>query len=128
MYNYNPFAAQPVYPVVTPPAVNQPQPQQPTSPITWVQGEAGAKAYLVGAGQSVVLWDSDAQTIYIKSADGSGLPSMRILDWTERVQAPKQAAGAPQTPTVEFVTRTEFEALRAEMDALRGKKAVKTDA
>ena len=37
--------------------VQQQTPQQ-SSAIIWVQGEAGAKSYLIGAGQSVLLMDS----------------------------------------------------------------------
>ena len=52
--------------------------------ITWVQGEAGAKSFWVEPGTTVPLWDSESQTIYLKSADASGMPSMRILDYTFR--------------------------------------------
>ena len=64
----------------------QPQPQEP---IIWVQGEAGAKAYMVSANSTVVLWDTENSTIYIKSADASGMPSMRILDFVERTGTQK---------------------------------------
>lgn len=64
---------------------------QPSNDIIWVQGEAGAKAYLVAPNATVTLWDSENQTIYIKSADASGIPSMRILDWSERnAQKPQE--------------------------------------
>ena len=53
----------------------------------WVQGIEGAKSYLVSAGSSVDLWDSESPTIYVKSADASGLPSIRILDYQERDSA-----------------------------------------
>ena len=58
--------------------------QQNDGNLIWVQGEAGAKAYLVAPNARVILWDTENPTIYIKSADSSGIPSMRILDWTER--------------------------------------------
>lgn len=57
-------------------------PQQ--SPIVWVQGEAGAKAYIVAPNSTAILWDSERNTIYVKSADMSGIPSIKILDFTER--------------------------------------------
>ena len=61
------------------------QPQTPQSnSIIWVQGEAGAKSYLVAPNNTVQLWDSESQTIYLKSADASGMPSMKILDYTIR--------------------------------------------
>lgn len=53
----------------------------------WVQGIEGAKSYLVSAGSTVDLWDSESQTIYVKSADANGLPSIRIFDYQERDSA-----------------------------------------
>ncbi len=84
--------------------------QQPApNPMIWVQGEAAAKSYLVAAGNTVPLWDSENMCIYVKSVDASGVPSMRILDYTERAKT------APtQTPTPEYVTRAEFEAFAAQ--------------
>lgn len=42
--------------------------------IIWVQGEAGAKAYPVAAGQSVLLMDSEDAVLYVKSTDVTGRP------------------------------------------------------
>ena len=68
------------------------QPSQPSAPISndmiWVQGESGAKAYLVAPNTTVTLWDSENPTIYVKSADASGMPTMRVLDFVERNSAP----------------------------------------
>ena len=52
--------------------------------ITWVQGEAGAKAFLVAPNNTIALWDSEAQVIYIKETDMAGRPTMQILDYTIR--------------------------------------------
>jgi hypothetical protein len=62
-----------------------PTPQNHDNGVIWVQGEAGAKAFLVQANNTVTLWDSENPTIYVKTADANGVPSMRILDFTERV-------------------------------------------
>lgn len=43
---------------------------QPTGPI-WVQGESGAKSYMVAPGNTVVLFDSEKETFYIKTTDTS---------------------------------------------------------
>ena len=60
-------------------------PTQNNVGIVWVQGEAGAKSYLVGAGQSVLLMDAEGSTFYIKSTDASGMPMpLRIFDYKER--------------------------------------------
>lgn len=89
--------------------------------IIWVQGEAGAKAYLVAPGNTVQLWDSENQVIYLKSADMSGMPSMRILEYTERTAAHKTAPVGPQTPQVQYVTIEEFNALSERLAALENK-------
>lgn len=96
-----------------------PQPIKPMSDIIWVQGEAGAKGYLVAPNNTVVLWDTESPTIYVKTADGTGIPSMRILEFTERTETPKSpptshvCACAGKYPTIE-----EFEALKATVAAL----------
>lgn len=84
-------------------------PQQPAQAnssggIIWVQGEEGAKAYLVAPGCTVVLWDSENPVIYIKSADQSGVPYMRIIDWTERTQGQKFNAQNKPNGMEKFVT------------------------
>lgn len=58
-------------------------PQQQNTGIIWVQGEEAAKAYLVAPNSTVTLWDAEKQKIYIKSADASGMPSMRVISWQE---------------------------------------------
>lgn len=66
------------------PQMNYQQPTQQNSGIIWVQGEAGAKSYMVAPNNTVQLWDSESQVIYLKSADSSGMPSMKIIDYTIR--------------------------------------------
>lgn len=107
-------------------AYPQPQPTaQQSSPIIWVQGEEGAKAYMVAAGNSVLLMDSENSVFYIKSTDASGMPQpLRVFDYTERG---KQAPQKPETVDDKFVTRAEFDALRARFDALTADKPGKGD-
>lgn len=58
--------------------VQQPQQSQALQSsnqgFVWVQGEAGAKAYPVAAGNSVLLMDSENPVLYMKSTDSSGRP------------------------------------------------------
>ena len=61
-----------------------------TNDIIWVQGESGAKAYLVAPNNTVTLWDSESPTIYVKTADVNGIPSMRVLDFVERPAIPQR--------------------------------------
>lgn len=104
---FAPYGAQ------TPQMVNNPTPptqtpQSASNGMIWVQGEAGAKSYLVGAGNSVLLMDSEQSRFYIKSSDSSGMPMpLRIFEYTE-INSPNSEAKAPKTPN-DYITREEFE-------------------
>lgn len=105
-------------PQYQPPQQTQPQ----SSGMIWVSGEAGAKAYLVAPNTTVQLWDSEAQVVYLKSADASGMPSMKVLDYTIRQNAtngPGAPAAAPTVNSTEYATRAEFDALQGEINALK---------
>lgn len=124
-YNYFPAGYQPYYPVQNQ-MQNNAQPTQNSS-IIWVSGEAGAKAYMVAPNTTVQLWDSESQTIYLKSADASGMPSMRIIDYTIRDNTPKAPNLSPQS---DFVTRSELQSVLDELNALKAKldgKAAKNE-
>lgn len=117
-------------------AAQQPMPaQQPNqgggNGILWVQGEAGAKSYMVAPGCSVMLMDSESTTFYLKSVDASGMPSMRIFDYVERVAQPAQTPHPQQTiPAQDYVTRREFDELSARIDAMtapKGRKIAKEE-
>jgi len=83
--------------------------------ITWVLGEAAAKSFPVGAGQSVLLMDSEESVFYIKSTDQSGMPQpLRIFDYTERT-AQHSEAGITKKPDVDYVSRSEFEEFREDV-------------
>lgn len=100
-------------PTTTPPA-NQPMAQQGNNGLIWVQGEAGAKSYIVAPGNTVMLMDSEGERFYLKSADASGMPMpLRIFEYKERTETPSQAFSATVTAQNvnfdNFVTREEFE-------------------
>ena len=91
---------------------------QPTNSLIWVQGEAGAKSYLVAPNATVMLMDSEGERFYLKSADASGMPlPLRIFDYKERTTTAQQAfGGSVATESVNldnFVTRKEFDELKA---------------
>jgi len=88
--------------------------------INWVSGEAGAKSWMVGRGETALLMDSENQCFYIKSADASGMPlPLRVFDYTERAQNTPQGANTALNPTSDnFITREEFNALRAKYEEL----------
>lgn len=101
--------------------IYQPQQyQQAQTGLIWVQGEAAAKSYLVAPGSTVQLWDSEEKVIYLKSADTSGMPSMKILDYTIR--------GEEKKPAVAYATKEDLEALAEKVKELsRRRRGVKED-
>ena len=107
--------------------MNQPIQQAPmqgqlTNDFLWVLNENEATSYPVAPNNTVTLWDKNLPTIYIKSVNAQGVPSMRILDFTERTAT---APRMPSTPSFNspdnFVTLDSFNALKGDVEALRGK-------
>lgn len=104
-------------------------PQTPQNPIAqsgvqWVSGEQEARNWMIAPNAAVALWDSTAPTVYLKQADASGRPTLKIYDLVERAETPRTA---PQEKGVEFVTRKEFDALAALVGEIKGKKKRKED-
>lgn len=125
---YQPYYQQPIIPQYQPQntpneAINaqgqgnvQPMQNQPQNGIIWVQGDAGAKAYPVAPNTTVQLWDSENQIIYLKSADMSGMPSMKIIDYTVRDSQPHGTVLQKQAVDMSaYITRDEFDRRLAEL-------------
>ena len=135
---FNPYYQNPYYPQPMPDNLMQmrqqqmmqpappPVPQNPvaTGGVQWVSSEQEARGYLIAPNSAVALWDSTAPTVYLKQADASGKPTLKIYDLVERVET---APNAPQKPGVEFVTREEFDALAALVGEIKGKKKRKVE-
>ena len=124
--------AYPYFPAGYQPYQPQMNYQQQSSGIIWVQGIEAMKSYPVGAGQSVLLMDSESNCFGIKTADASGMPlPLRIFDYVER-KAAQERVREPQSASVDtslFVTREEFEARIAQLSAsqTQPKKTVKKE-
>lgn len=118
-----PSSYQPLYPTYQP-AYQTPSmtTQNANNSIIWVSGEAGAKAYLIAPNTTVQLWDSECQRIYLKSADASGMPSMKVLEYTILDNTPKNAVNGhydkPDKSTA-FATKDDITALSDRITALK---------
>ncbi len=135
---FNPYYQNPYYPQPMPDNLMQmrqqqmmqpappPVPQNPvaTGGVQWVSSEQEARGYLIAPNSAVALWDSTAPTVYLKQADASGKPTLKIYDLVERTETPRTA---PQEKGVEFVTREEFDRLAALVGELKGKKKRKVE-
>lgn len=120
-YNYYPQTYQ--APVLYPSQSYQQNTQQ-SNFVQWVQGEAAAKSFPVAPNTSVPLFDSEANVIYIKSADMSGMPSIKILDYTVRDNTPQKA---DIKPVSDFATKDDLLNIQKEIDALKAKFGRKND-
>ena len=85
-------------------------PRPDPSGINWVQGEAGAKSWIVAPGSTALLMDSENPRFYLKSADMTGVPSMRTFKYTEVGQESQEAPQAQK-----YVTMDEFNEFRNEV-------------
>ena len=135
---FNPYYQNPYYPQPMPDNLMQmrqqqmmqpappPVPQNPvaTGGVQWVSSEQEARGYLIAPNSAVALWDSTAPTVYLKQADASGKPTLKIYDLVERTET---ASNASQKPGVEFVTREEFDRLAALVGEIKGKKKRKIE-
>ena len=110
----------PQMPGYTPPQMQmqmQQQQSQQQSGLTWVQGEAGAKSFLVAPNTTVDLWDSEAQVIYLKSADASGMPSMKILDYT--IRGENEPSKTPISDAPEYATKNDIESTKDDIKSTK---------
>lgn len=117
-YAYQPQVPAPMDRLAQLQAQQYQQPTQSNQSLIYVQGEAAAKSWMVGAGQSVLLMDSENPVFYIKSADTSGIPlPLRVFDYTERNQSMPQNGLQASNPAQidldgKYVTRAEYDDLQ----------------
>lgn len=96
--------------------------QQVNQGLLWVSGEVGAKSYLVAPNSTVLLMDSDSSRFYLKSADNAGMPNLRIFEYKEVTNIPKNEPQALNLDENElndkFVTRDEYEGLKRQYERI----------
>lgn len=92
---------------------------QNNNSVLWVQGEAGAKSYLVAPGVTVLLLDSESPRMYMKSVDQSGIPSMRIFEYKEVLpDRPQASYSNANDDGSKYVTRQEFDSLKRQYEEI----------
>ena len=106
----------------------QPMPQQmmpapvPSNDMIWVLGEIEATSYPVAPNNTVTLWDKNEHTVYIKSVNAQGVPSMKVLDYSERTAEGKNEPHNHECQcNKDFVHIDEFNQLKANFEALVNK-------
>ena len=67
------------------------QPFQQKQELIKVNGLEGAKNYPLSPGSTVALFDADSDTMFIKSMDAGGFPSIRTFTFMETTSKPVDA-------------------------------------
>lgn len=108
------------------PMMQQPVQQMPIQSnggLIWVDNEEQAKNYLVAPNNVVPMFDKNSPQMYIKSADGAGMPTFKKYKLTDFEDA-DNASKTPQKHECQcgskFVSIDKFNALESEFEALRG--------
>lgn len=119
---YNPYYGQ--VPMQNTPNIGMTQQQsqmgQKQSNRVWVQGEAGAKSFLVAPNSEVELWDSERQSIYIKTADMNGIPSTVTLDYVIRDNnQSNQINNQSNNQLDNFATKDDIAVLQGKMEEIK---------
>lgn len=84
-------------------------------PLTYVNGIEGAKAFIVNAGQTVYLMDSDSNTLFVKSADMQGRYEIKSFNLIQ-----SGLDNNRQTPT-NYITKEDLAVFKQELlEALKG--------
>lgn len=94
---------------------------QPQSGMLWVSNEQEAYSYPVAPNNAVSLWDSSRPTVYVKQADASGKPTVKILDYTERQQNTPASHSAPSdSNNTSYALKSDIDAVASEIEAIKG--------
>ena len=121
---YQPYFPQYQQPNITPVPQPQQTAQQVSNGLIWIQGIEAAKSYMVAPNTTVALWDSESQTVYLKSADASGMPSMRILDYEIREDANRNHKMGSVS---DFATKDEVSAIQKQIDEIKANMSRRKD-
>ena len=127
-YSYGNYYPQAYQPVAQQPMVQQPQVQPTqmsptnqtpsTSGIIWVSGAQEAQMYPLAPNNAVALWETSGKTIYLKSADQTGKPTIKVYDLVERTQSVSESFGPEDK--IDYVTREELGKISGVLESVRG--------
>ena len=111
------------------------QPIQSNGGLIWVDNEEQAKNYLVAPNNVIPMFDKSSSAMYIKSADGAGMPTFKkykLIDVDE--ETPKNAPKTHEcTCGDKFATKEQLSAVEGKIndilamyEELKDKQTVKT--
>lgn len=84
-YSFYPAAYPSGYSPQTVQPTSQTVPQSiPQTSMIWVSGEREAQMYPVAPNNAVTLWSQTESVVYVKQADATGKPTIKVYDLVER--------------------------------------------
>lgn len=86
----------------------------PTSNVNWIQvaGIEGARNQIVQPGHTAWMMDNNSPVFYVKSVDGMGSATFKVFQFAEMApEALNPVQNQQNTPSTDYVTRAEFNAL-----------------
>lgn len=87
----------------------------------FVNSQKEVEDWIVGAGQTVFFFDRNNSVFYIKSVAQNGLSQpVEIYDYSQRMASPEGSEIDANVNMDKYITRDEFEALKAELEAIKG--------
>lgn len=100
------------------------QNQQPSSQngglFYFVNSQKEAEDWVLGAGQTAFFFERNASVFYIKSVAQNGLSQpIEVYDYTQRTEASEGANSEVVVDMDKYITRDEFEVLKAELEAIK---------
>lgn len=113
---YFPVGYQPmVQPQAVQPQVVQPQ-QVPSATQSsqaqvsnvWVNSKEEAEQFFVAPNNAVRLWSTKEPVFYLKQADVTGKPSIKVFDVVERTETPPGVVETQESVLENFVTKDNF--------------------
>lgn len=117
-----PIQQQPIQQIPMQTSIPFQQIQSSGDTMLWVLNENEASSFPVAPNNSVVLWDKNNKTFYIKTANAQGIPSMQIYDFTERTESHENAPKTHECKCGDkFVTKQEFDALKGKFYDLQAR-------
>lgn len=124
---YQPIYNQPYQQMYQQPVVQQPaqmsvanQPVQTSNSIIWVANEKEAAMYPIAPNNAVTLWSQSEPVVYLKQADASGKPTMKIYDLVERAETAQNGTSADGVKTSAYATKDELAALVTAVRSIDG--------
>ena len=110
---YQPYQQSYYQPYQQPVQMQQPVLQQPQqTSIIWVSGDKEAAMYPVAPNNAVTLWSQSEPVVYLKQADASGKPVMKIYDLVERTTTAQNGAQAQDVKSPAFAANSMTKRLR----------------